>query len=154
MHKFARGMAATLLLASWPAGNGRIQGTVPDVTSAVIPAAQVEIVREKTGQNFSATANELGFYLFPSIPAGRYGMTVQFAGMTTWKGELLVETGQTAVVDASLTPGATTTEVTVVGDNPGTPEVEAGTGLVSLRTPANAPRQLRLTPRGIWQEAW
>jgi hypothetical protein len=35
-------------------------------------------------------------------------------------------------------------------NNPGTPGVEAGTGLVSLRTSANAPRQLQLTLRVIW----
>lgn len=37
-----------------------------------------------------------------------------------------------------------------VMNNPGTPGVEAGTGLVSLRTSANAPRQLQLTLRVIW----
>ena len=43
-------------------------------------------------------------------------MTVESAGMETWKGALVLVAGQVAVVEPVLKPGATATEVTVAGD--------------------------------------
>jgi len=97
-------------------GAGNIQGTVKDVTGAVIPHAKVLLTHAQTGRQSETTTNEVGFYLFPSVLIGSYRLRVQAAGMKDWEGELLLQTGQTAVVDPVLTVGATATEITVAGD--------------------------------------
>jgi len=97
-------------------GAGRIQGTVTDTSGAVVPGARVTATHIATARQFATTSNQVGFYLFPSAQNGQYRVTVETAGMEEYKGEFLLQTGQTAVVDAVLRVGATTTEVTVVAD--------------------------------------
>lgn len=97
-------------------GTGNIQGTVKDVAQAVVPGATVKIVHSATSRQFQSTTNEVGFYLFPTIQPGAYEISVESAGMETWKGNLTLVSGQSAQVDPVLKPGATATSVTVAGD--------------------------------------
>ncbi len=108
-----------LLLAGWAfaqTGAGRIQGTVNDASGAVVPGAKVTATHVPTGRPSSTTSNEVGFYLFPSAQNGPYSIVIEAAGMEPFKGEFLLQTGQTAVVDAVLRVGATATEVTVLAN--------------------------------------
>ncbi len=106
-----------LLAPAWSqTGAGNIQGVVRDATGAVIAGARVTVTHPETTRKHETTANEVGFYLVPSVPPGRYKITAQAAGMQTWEGELVLQVGQTAVIDPELRVGATVTEVTVVGD--------------------------------------
>lgn len=101
----------------WPqTGTGNIQGTVKDSSGAVVPAARVTLVHTATNRLYKTATNEVGFYLFPSIGLGDYQVTVELAGMETWKGQLHLLAGQTAEVDATLQPGATSTTVEVAGE--------------------------------------
>jgi predicted extracellular nuclease len=97
-------------------GTGAIQGTVRDATGAVVPKAAVTIVHTATGGERTSETNDLGFFLFPSIQLGAYEITVQSAGMETWKGQLNLLAGQVAVVDPALKLATTSTAVTVAGD--------------------------------------
>jgi hypothetical protein len=97
-------------------GTGKIQGTVKDATGAVLPGAKVSIVQTQTARQFSTTSTELGFYLFPSVQVGPYQITIESSGMETWKGELTLQVGQAAEVNATLKVASTATEVTVAGD--------------------------------------
>ncbi|MBI3684590.1 MAG: TonB-dependent receptor [Acidobacteria bacterium] len=110
----------TLLLACLAAfaqtGTGNIQGVVKDATGAVLPAANVTITHTATGRQYETQSNEVGFFLFPSLVPGSYKLQAQAAGMQAWEGELVLQVGQTAVVDPSLKVGATVTEITVAGD--------------------------------------
>jgi len=115
---FRLGMLLLVLagLAAAQTGTGAIQGTIRDATGAVLAGARVNVVHTKTEQQHETVANEVGFYLFPALHPGQYRIQVQAAGMQAWQGELLLQVGQTAVVEAELKVGATVTEVTVVGD--------------------------------------
>jgi hypothetical protein len=97
-------------------GTGSVQGTVKDPGGAVVPAAKVAVTHIETARPYDTTSNEVGFYLFPGLQPGNYKLTVQAAGMQPWEGQLLLQVGQTAVVDVELKVGATVTEITVVGD--------------------------------------
>ena len=97
-------------------GSGKVQGTVVDPAGAAIPAAKVAISNLQTGQEFATATNESGFYTFPVLQPGRYKLTASAAGMQTWEGELMLQVGQTAVVDAALKIASTATEITVAGD--------------------------------------
>ncbi len=105
-----------VLCLSGQTGTGSVQGTVRDAAAAVVPGAKVAIVHVQTSRQYDTTTNEVGFYLFPSLQPGNYRLTIQAAGMQPWEGQLLLQVGQAAVVDADLKVGATVTEVTVVGD--------------------------------------
>src|SRR5690348_15847806 len=90
-------------------GTANIQGTVKDATGAVIPGANVTATQSLTARQFRTTTNEVGFYLIPSVQNGLYRLTVDAKGMETWKGELTLQVGETAVVDANLKVGGTAT---------------------------------------------
>jgi Carboxypeptidase regulatory-like domain len=116
--RFASLAAALLWITAAHAqtGSGNIQGTVKDSAGAVIPSVKVSVTHIDTGRQQQTTTNEVGFYLIPSTQTGRYKINVQATGMQAWEGELLLQTGQTAVVDPVMKPGATITEITVAGD--------------------------------------
>ncbi|MFN7925830.1 MAG: carboxypeptidase-like regulatory domain-containing protein [Bryobacteraceae bacterium] len=97
-------------------GNGNIQGTIKDPSGAIVPKAKVTALHTSTNREFKTETNEVGFYLLPSVPGGAWQLSVELAGMETWKGTLTLVAGQSAVVDALLKPGTTTTAVTVAGD--------------------------------------
>src|SRR5262245_28887639 len=111
-------LCSILVFASLEAqtGSGNIQGTARDATGAIIPGAKVSITHTQTARQFITTTTEVGFYIFPSVQVGTYLITVEAAGMETWKGELTLQAGQSAEVNPSLKVGATATEVTVAGD--------------------------------------
>jgi hypothetical protein len=88
-------------------GTGRIQGTVKDISGAVVPKAKVTLVHTATNRQYRTETTGVGFYLFPSIQLGDYQLTVELPGMETWKGQLHLLTGQTAEVEAVLKPGST-----------------------------------------------
>ena len=97
-------------------GTGSIQGTVRDTTGAVIPGAKVVLVQSQTAVTFSGQTNSAGFYVFPAVQRGPYELTVESAGMETWKASLTLVVGQAAQIDATLKVGQTGTAITVAGD--------------------------------------
>ncbi len=112
--------ALVVLLAAVPAlpqtGAGSIQGTVRDSTGAVLPNVAVTAAHTQTARQSETVTNSVGFFLLPALPIGSYKLSVRSAGMQTWEGELLLQTGQSAVVDPVLKVGVTVTEITVAGD--------------------------------------
>ena len=106
--------ATTLALAQ--TGTGNIQGTVTDATGAVVPKAKVLATHTATAREYSNVTNETGFYLFPTMQSGEYVVQVELPGMETWKGQLRLAAGQSAVINVSLKTGSTTTSITVAGD--------------------------------------
>src|SRR5262245_49322541 len=70
---------------------GSVSGTVRDQTGAVIPSAAVSIVNTATNVKVPTKANEAGFYLFPGVAPGSYVLTVEYAGMQKYEGNVLVQ---------------------------------------------------------------
>jgi hypothetical protein len=97
-------------------GTGNVQGVVTDTSGAVLPAARVSILRLDTSRLYETQTNDAGFFLFPALVQGAYKLTVQARGMQAWEGDLLLQVGQTAVVDPTLSVAAAVTEITVAGD--------------------------------------
>ncbi len=97
-------------------GNGSIQGTVRDASQAVVPNAIVLLEQVGTGRQYKSATNATGYYLFASLPPGEYAIAFEFSGMEKWQARVLLQTGQTAVVDPIIKVGGTATEITVTGD--------------------------------------
>ena len=114
---------------------GMVSGTVRDQTGAVIPGAAVTLLNTATNVRTPTKTNEVGFYVFPGVAPGSYRLSIEFAGMQTFEGNVVLQAGSSQVVDPVLRPAGTTTTVEVADvtqlvttDNPA-----VGTGLERTR---------------------
>src|SRR5882757_10481069 len=60
-----------------------LSGTVYDNTGAVLPGAIVSVVNDATGVAVKHISNGAGLYAFPSMPVGKYTVTVEMTGFKT-----------------------------------------------------------------------
>ena len=97
-------------------GVGKIQGTIRDTSGAVIAGAKVMAIHTPTSREYRTTANEVGFYIIPAVQNGPFQVRLEAPGMESFSGEFVLQSGMTAVVDATLKVGSTATEVVVKGD--------------------------------------
>src|SRR5262245_35704953 len=78
--------------AAFAAVGGSISGTVKDTTGGVIPGATLTLTNTALGTQFKTTADTQGLYSFPSLPVGRYELTIDAAGFTSQKKQGLSST--------------------------------------------------------------
>ncbi len=97
-------------------GAGSIQGTVTDATGAVIPSAKIHVLNQATDVATDTMSNRVGFYQVPGLFTGSYAVSISAPGMKTNKQMIDLLVGQTAVINATLTAGAVTQQVTVSAD--------------------------------------
>jgi Carboxypeptidase regulatory-like domain len=107
-----------LLLASaaplLAAANGSLSGSLKDPTGAVIALAKVTLVNTALKSEYSVVTNGQGFYSFPALPVGRYNVTIEASGFKTQKRcDLIVDTDSALNLDATLTIGERSEQVTV-----------------------------------------
>jgi len=60
--------------------HGSLNGTVTDTSNSVVPGAKVEAVSTATGLRRDAVTGNSGVFQFPSLPVGRYTVTISKAG--------------------------------------------------------------------------
>src|SRR5712664_2632235 len=124
-NKARQGMNILLLLSvlSWTlpmraqTGNeGSIEGTVIDVSGAVIPGVMLCVKNASTSDTFNTTTNELGMFRFPVLPLGRYELVAEHPGFASLiQKNVVVNIG--AEISLTLTLHlATGTETVVVRD--------------------------------------
>lgn len=113
----------------WAQDTASIVGTVTDPTGAVVPNAQVTVQNPQKGFVRVLTSNSVGAFAVAPVPLGEYTVTVEAAGFqkSTHTG-ITLTTGQIQRIDVTLNVGATTEEVSVVGN---VPHVQTETGAVS-----------------------
>ncbi len=98
---------------------GTVVGTVTDSTKAVVAGAKVSAKNVATGAVLSTLSNGDGNYTVPNVPPGTYDITAQFPGFSTAVApKNVVNIEQTTRVDIALSPGSTSTEVTVTATSP------------------------------------
>lgn len=110
-------IALLLLLAvhtAWAFASGSLSGVITDPSGAVIPGAKITIVNTALKTVFRASSDGRGFYSFPSLPVGRYDLTVAAEGFQTQRRTALSVDADSAVkTDAIMSMGRKTDEVTV-----------------------------------------
>lgn len=111
---------ATLILVSplLSQGTATIRGTVFDASGAAIPGANVAVTNTETNFTRRTITSAEGIYSASSLGAGSYRVTVELQGFKQWNGTLVLQTGQTAVVDATMEVGSVDTVVEVTGAAP------------------------------------
>src|SRR5262245_28898066 len=82
-----RPFAALPLLVILVAANGRSQtfsgsglGTVKDSAGQIVPGAQVVLTNLDTNEARTTITSELGTYIFPLVPPGRYRLAMELSG--------------------------------------------------------------------------
>lgn len=97
-------------------GAGYIQGTVTDPSGAIIPGAAIHVVNQATGVAADTKTNSAGYYQVPELFAGIYAVEITARGMKTFARTLELLVDQHAVVNARMSVGAVTEQVTVTGN--------------------------------------
>ena len=83
-----------------------LQGTVSDMTGAVLPGAMVAIKNSATGASIELPTDERGRYLAVLLQPGEYEIQVSLAGFQTiTRRGVRLAVGQNAVVDIKLEVG-------------------------------------------------
>ena len=112
-------MIVALVVASLPAiaaaqnATGTITGLVRDSSGAAIPGATVRVVNEGTGATVQAVSNEQGSYRADPLAPGRYRLETTLDGFEPAVRQVVLEIGQTAAIEVTLTPARITEGVIV-----------------------------------------
>lgn len=99
-------------------GTATIRGTVFDASRAAIPGADVVVTNLDTNFTRRTVTSAEGIFSISSLGGGPYRVTVENPGFKQYVGTLTLQTGQTAVVDATLELGSVDTVVEVSGAAP------------------------------------
>src|ERR1051326_2223044 len=100
---------------------GTISGVVTDSTEAVVPNAAVTIINADTRVTaWHGMTNESGVYRAPSLPVGRYDVSVEMQGFKRAEvSGINLTVDQRAAINITLQPGAVAESVTVAGETAG-----------------------------------
>jgi hypothetical protein len=95
-----------------------VLGTVSDATGAIVPGAQVTLLRVATGEKRETVTDNAGNYSFPLIEIGDYTVTVSLQGFKTQtQTGINVAYQQKARVNVVLEVGSTTERVEVMAQS-------------------------------------
>ncbi len=92
---------------------GSLTGLVTDPTSAAVAGAKVSITGEATQFSRQSVTDSAGYYNFPSLPIGRYQLSIDQTGFDRATSEVNIDPSAKARVDVRLTVGETSTSVEV-----------------------------------------
>lgn len=113
------------ILASYPGtavgqtNKGALDGTVTDITGAVVPGATVTVVNLGTGESFTVTTSDRGTFSFPLLDPVEYRIAVEIQGFKPAAvRRVKVDTATTATVNVKLELGGLSDEVTVTAEVP------------------------------------
>ena len=96
---------------------GTISGTIRDEKGALVPRAEVSIQGEGTGISRTVNSDDNGFYLVPSLPAGRYTISTAPGGFKKTVAEAVdLHVAENKVVNLDLQVGQVSETVTVSSD--------------------------------------
>jgi len=91
-----------------------LYGRVADGQGAIIPGADVVLIRVETGIARTIETNSIGEYEFPSIPVGTYNLTVRKQGFEVLEQKgINLQVNDNRRIDVALTVGEVTTTVKV-----------------------------------------
>jgi Carboxypeptidase regulatory-like domain len=90
-----------------------INGTVTDLSGAVIPNAKVSANNNLTGVASSVTTTSAGAFTIVGLNPGDYSIAVEAAGFKKVETKVTVEVAKMSTISVAMSPGATTETVQV-----------------------------------------
>ena len=95
---------------------GSISGTVKDQSGAVVPGVTVTVTNSQTAAPRLGVTDGTGFYTFPNLQAGTYGVVVELQGFKkVVRDHVQLDAAGALTLDFTLEAGALTEQVTVHG---------------------------------------
>ena len=116
LFAFVLALIVPVSMAWAQSGAGSILGTVTDSTGAVIPGANVHVVNQGTSAAHDTVTNSVGYYVVPGLFVGNYQVTITAPGMKQYKVSMQLLVAQNAMVNAVLSAGSVTQQVSVMAD--------------------------------------
>src|SRR5882762_2109289 len=99
--------------------NGNINGSVQDPSNGVIAAAEVVVVNDVTGVQYTTKTNSEGIFVLPNLPPGPYRVQVSKIGFKTIiKPDIVLNVQDALSLNFTLPVGAAYEVVTVEGGAP------------------------------------
>jgi Carboxypeptidase regulatory-like domain/TonB dependent receptor-like, beta-barrel len=99
--------------------NGTISGIVVDPSGGVIVAAEIVVVNDATGLQYTSKTNGEGIYVVPSLPPGSYRLQVSKIGFKTLiKPDIILNVQDALAINFTLPLGAASETVTVEAGAP------------------------------------
>src|SRR5919109_405048 len=92
-------------IASAQVDRATVTGRVTDATDAVIPGAMVTVRNTQTNVSAQTTTDEQGSFVIGGLIPGPYDLSVELAGFQKAQRAVILEVGQRARVDFTLTVG-------------------------------------------------
>ncbi len=127
-----------------------VTGTIHDASGAVIPSAKIVVFNKDRGINRESVSNSSGDYLVQGLGEGTYSVKITAKGFESFLAEnQVMRVGQNIRVDATLSVGSSTTQVTVQGSSAGT--VETQSSELSTTITSKQISQLELNGRSFVQ---
>ena len=107
----------------------QLRGTVEDPVGAVVPDVTVTATDDATNVSVTVRSDQAGRYIFNTLKAATYTVTVEASGFKTLiRSNVVLRVGQQTDVDLTLELGAVTESVVVTGTAPILNTVSAGLG--------------------------
>ncbi|HXA84156.1 MAG TPA: carboxypeptidase regulatory-like domain-containing protein, partial [Candidatus Dormibacteraeota bacterium] len=126
LHCASLALVLALTTISAFADGSNIHGTVTDPLGAVVPGAQVELLRQ--GKRVSSTTTDSeGKYRFSPLPRGRYQVKTTAPSFATQQSDAIyVGSNSNAAVDLTLKVGSVSQQVVVSATGTSLPETQTG----------------------------
>src|SRR5580658_8538584 len=132
------------------AQSGSIAGTVTDESGAVVPGANVTVRNTATNQSHKTASGAGGTYTVTDLPVGPYEVTVEKEGFKLFHlPNIELTVAQSLTVDAKLSAGAASEEVTVRADQ--VQDVDLETSQISNLVDQRQMESLPLITRNPYQ---
>lgn len=129
-------------------GTCTVTGTVRDQRGGVVPGAVVTVTQTSTNLVRKVETSGEGIYYVGNLPWGPYRVEVEKTGFNRWSGTLVLQVGENAVADATLSIGNTKAVVTVNG---AAAELQTQNATISNVIGYNQIRDLPLNGRQVSQ---
>ena len=101
------------------ASSAQLNGAVRDESGGSVAKATVTLRDTSTNRTYTAQSNENGFYLFASLPPGRYELTTEASGFSrSTQTGIVLNVGQTATIDVTVKVAASSEKVEVTTETP------------------------------------
>src|SRR5689334_14621042 len=95
---------------------GQINGTITDPSGTEVAGAKVALQSLETSAERQALSNSTGTYVIPTVPPGRYSLTVTAPGFQTFKiSDFPLQSGEARTIDAQMVLGTVNDTIQVVG---------------------------------------
>jgi len=109
----AGGMLAASASSFGQAINATLSGRITDASGGSVAKATLTIVNSATGFTRTVQSSDGGDYVIPALPPGEYKVSAEFGGFQKVTKAIVLQVGQSAELDFSLSPGQVEQKVEV-----------------------------------------